>query len=445
MVSCLVEDFANENFKLICFSSVYSLLGAAKLESYSAANRLMEEAVFKIKLKFAINARTILWSVWKNIGISKDNYSESLLRSKGLQIIDVKSGVEFLFAYIFGEFDTSIVGVDINNNFISENLNLLHKPTNDHDSIASETPPENENIKTEGVLLELIAAVWKKHFPQLEKNPALNLLDLGIDSIGAIRIANEMSKVCGFEVLPFSIYEYPTLLLMTDFLQADLSSALDVVDLTSRKNNSGKEILCIPPASGSILGFYNIAQQMEGDDCKIKSFIMASPSDFIETTRDLNIAEVVELYLEAMDAKVNCDDLILVGWSFGAVIAYELIARLQSTGWSNIKLVLIDPPLLVNHEAKINQQLNDNLSAIERHCLQLIKDYQPSVQIEGTTVLTSTEFDLYAKAGEVVDIDWSKYLPKHNSGLINASHDNLLSKENIKQVYPFLKDILGDL
>jgi thioesterase domain-containing protein len=57
-----------------------------------------------------------------------------------------------------------------------------------------------------------------------------------------------------------------------------------------------------------------------------------------------SLAELIDFFLPTMNAAERRS--VLIGYSFGGILAYELAIRLQSQGWTPEKLVLIDTALM---------------------------------------------------------------------------------------------------
>ena len=111
---------------------------------------------------------------------------------------------------------------------------------------------------------------------------------------------------------------------------------LEVVAL--REASGQTSLFCIPGAGGDGTTFREMASLMAED----QSVYGINMQKFFDTYRKFRVEQLAELCLSAMRETQACGPYHMCGYSFGAIIAYEVAVRLRRIGEDVGVLALID-------------------------------------------------------------------------------------------------------
>ncbi|MBK5268559.1 MAG: amino acid adenylation domain-containing protein [Acidimicrobiia bacterium] len=165
-----------------------------------------------------------------------------------------------------------------------------------------------------------------------------NFFDLGGHSLLAIRLMAAIEKQFG-ERLPLSaLFEVPTLAALTDRISAPAPERTSLA-VTIRPGAGHNPIVCMPPAGGNVMTYELMSRTLDvgrpiigieavGLDGK------SSPLKTIESLADHCRA--------AMKSEGLTGPYVLVGYSLGGLIAFEVARRLRSEGEAIELVVVID-------------------------------------------------------------------------------------------------------
>ena len=94
---------------------------------------------------------------------------------------------------------------------------------------ASATLRSDERVAPRTVLEERIAAIWKKHLNLKEVGVNENFFELGGHSLLAVRIQYELSKLTGTEVRLDTLFDFPTIAGLAEYIEQGVGVVLDAV------------------------------------------------------------------------------------------------------------------------------------------------------------------------------------------------------------------------
>jgi len=166
----LVKDRLNILF--ISFSSVNGFFGGFSVGAYAAASAFLDNFVHYQQRRNSMRSHCFSWSMWDDIGMSRDYPMKDLTRSRGYYTISTKQGLNSFIAALQLNQTQLLIGIDSTNQYIrryvdgdSHKLNSL---------IAYFTTP-----KTEVPLIELqekelkdrFGTLCSCHFQQIQQMP----------------------------------------------------------------------------------------------------------------------------------------------------------------------------------------------------------------------------------------------------------------------------------
>lgn len=115
---------ARKDSFFVSFSSVMGLFGGATFCAYSAANSCLENIVQYYKDQYKINAYCFSWSIWDNIGMSKNNPQAAQMASEsmGYSTINFNRGIDSIFIGLNYKIPHMYIGLDKSKSNIRKNL-----------------------------------------------------------------------------------------------------------------------------------------------------------------------------------------------------------------------------------------------------------------------------------------------------------------------------------
>ncbi|MCX8509064.1 MAG: SDR family NAD(P)-dependent oxidoreductase, partial [Rhodobacteraceae bacterium] len=103
------------------------------------------------------------------------------------------------------------------------------------------------------------------------------------------------------------------------------------------------QVVCVAPIGGDISGYRDISVRLADG---IGLLALRDPVFLGERQQSRSVADLAARYLADLDGMVP---KVLVGWSFGAMVAFQIASDLQHAGRTVPKLGLIDPPAIGHH------------------------------------------------------------------------------------------------
>jgi acyl transferase domain-containing protein/NAD(P)-dependent dehydrogenase (short-subunit alcohol dehydrogenase family)/SAM-dependent methyltransferase/acyl carrier protein len=243
--SWLLDEFSRRyplDF-LVLFGSAATVLGSAGQSNHAAANGFLG-ALSQQRQREGLPSVTIAWGPWSEIGAAARQKDTSRAARLGMSAFSPEKGIELLEQAISsGRAEVAALPID-RRTFLSQLK--AHGRTAFFEEVslaASEEPASSERPDELKSLLETTPAdrrlsVIKKHVRArivgvLRLNSGVVLRDdqplaeLGLDSLMALELKNELQKDSGVTLTPNFFFEYPTLDLAAMFLNARLVSAGD--------------------------------------------------------------------------------------------------------------------------------------------------------------------------------------------------------------------------
>ena len=318
---------------------------------------------------------------------------------------------------------------------------------------AMRVPPAN---KTE----ELILEIWKEVLGKENIGVMDNFFEIGGQSLRAMKILIRINRTFTHPIKINDIFTEPTIRGLAGILDRDKD--LTSLDVQLNTETPGlRNIFMIPPILGIPTIYLDLASQLEGKfNCKG----LAYKGAFNSYTPDEDMVAISRSLLTEV-LKYPDRELIILGYSMGALVAFELTKLLERKG-KKVKLMLLDKNADL---AERDAALFGSLSPKEiDQAFQLTVERWPSQQDFEDEVLASLK-KLYARnisilashrlegkleadmtVIEAADSelptrmqDWKKYTSgKFKHQYASGSHEAILSKENLPQLVKNLVEIM---
>jgi len=232
------------------------------------------------------------------------------------------------------------------------------------------------------------------------------------------------------------------------------------------RDGDGPGVLVIPPVGGDLIGYRNLVEALpEGQAIRgVRDPILANESDSERTVERLS-----RRYLNDLG---EVDGTVIVGWSFGALVAWELVRQCEAAGQSPAGLVLIDPPsvgpdivpaepgaILAQELAMltpdqpphpVEQNDSDYRQRLSRACdanARAMRTFQPDGQVEtATTLVIALESEPERPGAEsVADMRrmWQSLVrPPLRAVSVAADHYSIMNDRHARQLSHLITESL---
>jgi thioesterase domain-containing protein len=188
----------------------------------------------------------------------------------------------------------------------------------------------------------LIAGIWEGMLGVRPIGLNHNFFDLGGHSLLAVRVLARLRDATGRSIPVAAIFQAPTVGLLAQMLEEGSAQIAATALLELQRGGQRPRLYLVPGAGGSVGDFTQLVRGL-GNDQPVWGFHSAGAP-----ASETSVDEIAQAYLDQLLALKPSEPYLLGGWSFGALIAFEMACRLEAIGRSPGYLVLLDmvaPPL----------------------------------------------------------------------------------------------------
>ena len=365
----------------VCFSSLASMLGSHGLASYGAANEFMD-ALMHYRREQGLPGLSINWGPWAEAGMAlhlERSDHQQRLSAWGLSEILPHRGLAVLEQLL--QLDTPQVGVmpvdwskwlqqfprvppfyhrlptadpqeaigprTVRKIELGEEIDLV--------SQLRATPVKERRDRLESHLQKLVAkTLGLKDAEQI--GPDAQLMDLGLDSLMAMELRNDLQSSLGCSVGSTFLFKYPTLAELVDYFyqevldlaNADLDSVASAIAISpplpctsnGSEDSSHTVVPIIPEGSapplffvpgilGSVFDLYPLAKYLGR---KRPFFGLRSLGTDADEQPFQTMADIAAHHIKSIQAVQPHGPYFLGGHSFGGKVAFEMAQQLRSQG-----------------------------------------------------------------------------------------------------------------
>ncbi|WP_159882308.1 non-ribosomal peptide synthetase [Paenibacillus puerhi] len=193
-----------------------------------------------------------------------------------------------------------------------------------------------------------LAEIWRDVLQVPQVGIDDNFFDLGGNSLSLINLLSQINNQLELSLKLNSLYNYPTIHQISQYIQQEeyrLASEEDGLYLLNDKKDV--QIFAFPPVLGLGIFYSEVAQYL--DSHSFYSF------DFIESE------DRIEQYADLIERIQPEGPYVLLGYSAGGNLAFEVAVELQIRNHHVSDLILIDSYKMDNMTAKIQSEDQQNL------------------------------------------------------------------------------------
>jgi acyl transferase domain-containing protein/acyl-CoA synthetase (AMP-forming)/AMP-acid ligase II/thioesterase domain-containing protein len=316
-----------------------------------------------------------------------------------------------------------------------ENRENVLGPRNTFINTLPKVSEEESRLQTaaEG-LKEVLSGLIEQ--PSRLENGSITLEELGIDSLGRIQVGERLEKRCNRgRLLPTPDWTVAYLLgLLEGSGSVGSREWLDVVTDPSlcwiRMAGKGPLHVWIHPAGGGVECYAPLAALLP-----YPAMTIDCPNCYPAAGLLNSIEALAAQYVDQLVQQLQCKTVVLGGWSFGGVVAYEMarilrrrkirvaqVTMIDALAWkvlSRIKRMVVAP----NPGGGLGEgsQLRHRVQSLQDHHVELLLRYRPKKYAGRVVSLRAVPYD-----GEPDEI-WRAVAPDLHVTEVDANHFSIIS------------------
>lgn len=197
---------------------------------------------------------------------------------------------------------------------------------------AAVRPPETETERR-------LAALWSEVLDIAVDDAESDFFVLGGHSVLAVRLLAAVERTFGSRLPLSDLFAHPTVARLAQRIDARTTVATWHPVVAINTTGMRPPMVCFHPVGGNVLCYQSLAEAL-GPDHPL--YMMQSYG--LEENHPLlpSVEEMAAAYLEALRGILPEGPLVLAGWSFGGLLAYEAASQLQRTGREVSAVLLFD-------------------------------------------------------------------------------------------------------
>jgi acetoacetyl-CoA synthetase len=193
------------------------------------------------------------------------------------------------------------------------------------------------NGQSTAATVEILTEIWQRLLQRPAISPDDNFFDLGGTDPLADRLFAEIARVSGRELPSATICYAPTIATLAALLE--LPTLPRFSPFVQLRTGSEEPPILIAHGMGGRASFYRLATHLRTGHAIYG--IQAKGVDGLEEPLN-RVEDMAEFYLNALNQLQRQGPYILIGYSFGGLVALEMAQRLSTNGKDVALLVLVD-------------------------------------------------------------------------------------------------------
>ncbi|WP_307894581.1 non-ribosomal peptide synthetase [Bacillus swezeyi] len=228
-------------------------------------------------------------------------------------------------------------------------------------------PTGTEYAAPETLIEKQLSEIWKDVLAHSNLGIKDNFFDVGGHSLKVLQLIHQINAVMGIKLHYHAVYDSPTIETMASAIQAAaLEGKTDSVFVKLNQNGS-IPVFCFPPLIGYGLVYNEMANRLDGD-CVVYA------ADFIEEPS--HEKPIIDRYVESMISIQEQGPFVLLGYSSGSNLAFEVAKALEQRGRAVSDVMMLDSQITtsVTHlsEKEIEEIVYLNLDIIPGYYKEIL-------------------------------------------------------------------------
>ncbi|EXJ13523.1 alpha/beta fold hydrolase [Imhoffiella purpurea] len=185
-----------------------------------------------------------------------------------------------------------------------------------------------------------LAGLWTRLLGTPVEDALADFFEIGGHSVLAVRLVSLIEREFGHRIPLSRLFASPTIESLARLLgNAGESEAVYTPVIPMQETGEGPPILLFHPVGGNVLCYRPLAARLAGAHPVYAVEAPGADSGWPELP---TVEAMAERYLSAIEQAVGTGPLILAGWSFGGLVAYEVARQRLERGREVRALVLLD-------------------------------------------------------------------------------------------------------
>lgn len=174
-----------------------------------------------------------------------------------------------------------------------------------------------------------LAALWSEVLGVRVEDAEADFFVLGGHSILAVRLMSAIERTFGVRIPLADLFAYPTVAKLAERMANRAKQAAWSPVVAVHSEGSRTPLVCFHPVGGNVLCYQPLAEALgpEWPVYMVQAAGLDNEQPLLGT-----VEEMVAAYLAALPARLANGLLVLAGWSFGGLLAYEAARRLEADG-----------------------------------------------------------------------------------------------------------------
>ncbi|OIN82908.1 non-ribosomal peptide synthetase [Francisella sp. TX07-6608] len=296
-------------------------------------------------------------------------------------------------------------------------------------------------------LQQQMCQIWQEVLKINKVGITDNFFDIGGNSILSIQAAYKMSQIFNTEISIADIFRYKTIANILEHV----TDEFQLISYFNQKEDNKEDLLFIHPAFAGCEVYHALIEKLS----PYYNCIGVENYNLYAKNKISSLSCLAKLYLERLDLNDKNKQIILLGWSLGGLIAFEMAYWLERNGFNNIQLILLDPHIpkgkIEKHHAHFNpdkggRNVEDYIyeltNRLDKNYAQRVLDSKDIDIVLGKTKptgkLNNTEITLFKATNQpgyfIKDNNLNFYANNFNILYFKVDHLSLIS--NIIENWP---------
>jgi thioesterase domain-containing protein len=181
--------------------------------------------------------------------------------------------------------------------------------------------------------------IWRENLGMTRLALDADYFAVGGTSLGAVRLLASVHAQTGVDLGLEQILEAPTVETMSVLIRAGTAAAPPSCLVTIRRGARRPVLLCMHPIGGTVLWYRHLADALP-DGVPALGLQACGLQPARDPDRD--IPSMAARYLAETTGRFRPEDLVLAGYSFGGLVAYEMACQLAVAGTPPRGVLLLD-------------------------------------------------------------------------------------------------------
>ena len=207
-----------------------------------------------------------------------------------------------------------------------------------------------ENIAPQDEIEEKMVEMWKNILKADKVGINDNFFHLGGNSLKAVITIDKIKRVFKTEIDTIDFLKNPTIKGIIEKMKDKKNSRYTSLTIINKGKNSEKPLFFIHESTGGLLGYRHLIKKFNDI---IPLYGLKSQGIDGKSSPINSIEEMASHYINEIDTLNIKEQKVIIGWSLGGIIAYEMVKQLENTGNEILLLVPID----ISPKKKYNDNL----------------------------------------------------------------------------------------